>query len=73
MDLATQLGIVSGVMGIIIFLFTVYFLWLPKDDISKIVKITQNKDKIQAVKIVFLILTLVWIVIAYKLVVQVLS
>ena len=73
MDLATQLGIVSGVMGIIIFLFTVYFLWLPKDDISKIVKITQNKDKIQAVKIAFLILTLVWIVIAYKLVVRVLS
>ena len=73
MDLATQLGIVSGVMGIIIFLFTVYFLWLPKDDISKIVKITQNKDKIQAVKIAFLILTLVWIVIVYKLVVQVLS
>ena len=73
MDLATQLGIVSGVMGIIIFLFTVYFLWLPKDDISKIVKITQNKDKIQAVKIAFLILTLVWIVIAYKLIVQVLS
>ena len=73
MDLATQLGIVSGAMGIIILLFTTYFLWMPKDDISKIIKITQNKEKIQAVKVILLILTLVWIVIAYKLIVQVLS
>ena len=73
MDLATQLGIVSGAMGIIILLFTAYFLWIPKDDISKIIKITQNKEKIQAVKIMFLFLSVVWIVIVYKLIVQVFS
>ena len=73
MDLSTQLGIVSGTMGIIILLFTAYFLWMPKDNISKIIKITQNKEKIQAVKVILLILTLVWIVIAYKLIIQVLS
>ena len=73
MDLATQLGIVSGAMGIIILLFTAYFLWIPKDDISKIMKITQNKEKIQAVKVILLILTMVWLIIAYKLIIQVLS
>ena len=73
MDLETQLGIISGTMGIIILLFTAYFLWIPKDDICKIMKIAQNKEKIQAVKIILLILTLVWIVIAYKIVVQVFS
>lgn len=73
MDLETQLGIVSGAMGTIILSFTIYFLWIPKDNISKVIKITQNKEKIQAVKVILLILTLVWIVIAYKLIVQVLS
>ena len=73
MDLATQLGIVSGAMGVIILSFTIYFMWIPKDNIAKVMKIVQNKEKIQATKIILLILTVVWIVIAYKLIVQVLS
>ena len=73
MDLATQLGIVSGVMGIIILSFTVYFLWIPKDNVSKVIRIVQNKEKVKITKIVLLVLTLVWLIIAYKLIVQVLS
>ena len=73
MDLATQLGIVSGAMGVIILSFTIYFMWIPKDNIAKVMKIVQNKEKIQATKIILLILTVVWIVIAYKLIVQVIS
>ncbi|MCK5015250.1 MAG: hypothetical protein KAS66_15675 [Candidatus Omnitrophica bacterium] len=73
MDLATQLGIVSGAMGVIILLFTAYFLWIPKDNVSKVIRIVQNKEKIQAIKVILLILTVVWLIIAYKLIVQVLS
>lgn len=73
MELATQLGIISAAMGAIILLFTTYFLWIPKDDVSKLVRIAQNKEKIQATKIILMILTLMWIIIAYKLVIQVIS
>lgn len=66
MDLMSLFGIISGIMGVFI-LFLAHFLWIPKGDFSAMIKISQNKGKIKAFIVVFLIIFVLWLIILIKL------
>ena len=67
MDLTMQFGIISGFMGLLIFLFTYKFLWIPNNEISAMIKMAQNRGKMKAFIALFVITVLVWLVILIKL------
>jgi len=67
MNLEMQFGIVSGIMGTLIFIFTYKFLWIPNGELSAMVKMAQNKGKMKIFIALFVIVALVWIVILIKL------
>lgn len=63
MDLLTQFGIVSILIGVVVIFFTNYFMWTPNDNISSLIKIVQSEKKIKWTKVILIILIVVWLII----------